>query len=247
MKTFTLKRTIFLLILVLIIAFAFSLFKDNLKNEMQKNLFGVKEFLWQIGANGEKSCIFLEARENINIIELENLQKENELLREIIGISINKDYDFEIAAVTGKNFFEDVVTVDKGIKNGIKEGMAVLTSEKALVGKILKVYNDYSEVLLISSKQSLIDVKIISRDNYAIAKGDDGQKITLDHLEKDSKVQEGDICVTSSLGGQYTEGILVGKIVKINDLASEVFKTGEIKQFFNLGDLDKVLIIKNDK
>jgi hypothetical protein len=29
-------------------------------------------------------------------------------------------------------------------------------------------------------------------------------------------------------------------------LGSEVFKTGEIKPFFNLKDLDKVLIIKND-
>jgi len=246
MKTFTLKRIILLLIIVLIIVFVFSFFEDNLKNGMQKSFLGIKESLWSIGSNKEKSCTYLEAKEDLKIVEFENLRKENELLREILGISFEKDYEFEIAAITGKNSFEDVLTVNKGISNGIKEGMAVLTSEKALIGKILKTYNNYSEVLLISNKDSAIDVKIVSSDVYAIAKGGSSQKVLLDYLEKDSGAKEGDICVTSSLGGQYKEGLLIGKIVKINDLGSEVFKTGEIKPFFNLKDLDKVLIIKND-
>lgn len=246
MKTFTLKRIIFLLIFVLIFVFISSFFKDDLKNRIQKNFLGVKEFLWGININKEKSCSYLEATNDLKIAELDSLKRENEFLREIIGISINEDYELEIGNVTGKNSFEDIITIDKGLKDNIKDGMAVLTSEKALVGKILKAYNDYSEVLLISSKQSLIDIKIVSYDEYAIAKGDD-KKILLDHLEKNTEVKEGDICVTSALGGQYKEGILVGKIVKTNDLASEVFTTGEIKQFFDLKDLDKVLIVKDDK
>ncbi|MGI6340997.1 MAG: rod shape-determining protein MreC [Minisyncoccales bacterium] len=246
MTTFTFKRTVFLLILVLISIFIFSFFKDDLQNGLQKNFSGIKEFLWSISVNKEKSCSFLEAKEDLGVVELENLKKENEFLREIVGISINEDYEFEIAAITGKNFFEDVITINKGMKNGIEEGMAVLTSEKALIGKVLKTHNDYSEVLLITNPQSLIDIKIASSDEYAIAKGEN-QKIKLDYLEKKSNVKEGDICITSALGGQYKEGFLVGKIISINDLGSEVFKVGEIKPFFKLTDLDKVLIIKDDK
>lgn len=246
MKTFTLKRIIFLLIFVFTFIFTFSFFKDDLKNGIQKNFFGFKQFLWEINTNKEKSCSYLEAQNDSKIAELDSLKKENEFLREIIGISINEDFELEIGNVTGKNSFEDVITIDKGLGHGVKDGMAVLTSEKALVGKILKAYDDYSEVLLISSKQSLIDIKIASYDEYAIAKGDD-EKIVLDHLEKNTEVKEGDICITSSLGGQYKEGILVGKIIKTDDLASEVFKTGEIKPFFKIKDLDKVLIIKDDK
>ncbi|HOI60375.1 MAG TPA: rod shape-determining protein MreC [Candidatus Pacearchaeota archaeon] len=246
MKTFTLKRIIFLLIFVFTFILILSFFKDDLKNGIQKNFLGLKQFFWEINTNKEKSCSYLEAQNDSKIAELDSLKKENEFLREIIGISINEDYKLEIGNVTGKNSFEDVITIDKGLRHGVKDGMAILTGEKALIGKILKAYDDYSEVLLISSKQSLIDIKIASYDEYAIAKGDD-EKIFLDHLEKNTEVKEGDICITSSLGGQYKEGILVGKIVKTNDLASEVFKTGEIKPFFNIKDLDKVLIIKDDK
>ncbi|MDD3032776.1 MAG: rod shape-determining protein MreC [Candidatus Pacebacteria bacterium] len=245
MKTFTLKRMFLLLITVAILIAVFYCLKDNLRNEIQKGSFG--GFLWSIGTSGSKSCGFLEAGEDLKDVQLELLKEENKMLREIMGISLNKDYEFKIASVTGKNVFEDVLTINLGSKDGIKTNMTVLTSEKALVGKILNVYEDYSEVLMITDKDSLIDIEIISRDVYALAKGDNNQKILLDNLEKDSEVLEGDICITSPLGGQYDEGFLVGKIIKKNDLASEVFETGEIKPFFTLKDLDKVLIIQNDK
>lgn len=245
MKTFTFKRILFLLLMVAIFVIIFYCCKDSLRNDLQKGT--VKEFLWSLGTRGEKSCSFQETEREAQIVELESLKEENEMLREIIGISLNKDYEFEIASVTGKNVFEDILTINLGSKEGIEEGMAVLTSEKALVGKILKTYEDYSEVLMISHKESSIDIKIVARGAYALARGDNGQKVILENLEKDLEVEEGDICVTSSLGGQYSEGLLVGKIIKKNDLASEVFETGEIRPFFNLQDLDKVLVLKNDK
>jgi len=197
--------------------------------------------------NQQKSCNFDEAKFDLKLAELSLATEENLLLREIIGISLHEDYVFEIAGITQKNVLEDVITINKGEKDGIKENMPVLTSEKALIGKIYKTYPDYSEVLLITSKKSIIDIKIVSKGDYAISKGEDNQKITLESLEKDSLVEEGDICITSALGGHYEEGFLVGKIVSISNLASEVFKTGKIEPFFTLNDLDKVLIIKNDK
>jgi hypothetical protein len=63
---------------------------------------GVKEFLWGININKEKSCSYLEAKNDLKIAELDSLKKENEFLREIIGISINEDYELEIGNVTGK-------------------------------------------------------------------------------------------------------------------------------------------------
>lgn len=246
MKTFAPKRMVFLLILVFVILFVFHFSKDVFKNGLHKNFSTFKEFLWSININQEKSCAFLEAKESFDLKEIETLKKENEFLKEIIGISIHDDYEFEIASVTGKNPFEDVITLNKGLKHGIEDNMAVLTSEKALIGKILKTYPDYSEVLLITNPQSQIDVKITPSNEYAMAEGDH-QKVKLDFLEKESNVEEGDLCITSALGGQYKEGFLIGKIIRLNDLGSEVFKTGEIRPFFKLTDLDKVLIIKNEK
>lgn len=244
MKTFTFKRIFLLLITVAILIVVFYCFKDSLRNEIQKASLG--GFLWSLGTSGNKSCNFLEAGQDLKDVRIELLEEENKTLREIMGISLNKDYEFKIASVTGKNVFEDVLTINLGLRDGIETNMTVLTSEKALVGRILNVYEDYSEVLMITNKDSLIDIEIISRDVYALAKGDGNQKVLLDNLEKDSEAIEGDICITSPLGGQYDEGFLVGKIVKKNDLASEVFETGEIKPFFDLKDLDKVLIIEND-
>ena len=247
MKTFNLKRIVFLLLIALAIIFVCSLFKDQIKNGMQNSFSGVKSFFWNLTTRDSKSCNFKEASYDIKLSRLSLLEEENALLKEIIGISLHEDYVFEIAGVTQKNILEDVIAVNKGEKDGIKEGMPVLTSEKALVGKVFKTYPDYSEILLITSKKSVIDIKIISEGDYAIAKGEDNLKIALDSLEKKSLVKEGDVCITSSLGGHYEEGLLVGKISSITNLASEVFKTGSIEPFFNLNDLDKVLIIKNDK
>ena len=79
--------------------------------------------------------------------------------------------------------------------------------KKLLSVKFLKSYNDFSEILLITNPQSLIDIIITPSNEYAMAKGDN-QKLKLDLLEKKAIASKEDVCVTSALEGNTKEAFL---------------------------------------
>jgi rod shape-determining protein MreC len=262
------KKTIaiFVLFFILIIFFNFSGFSDNIKNFSFFVSSPIQKIFWPVGKNisdftsgvlktgvlkKEIEILHHENQELIGqIISLIELRKENKALREALGLGLEKEFDLMLARATGKDIFRDSILIDKGSKDGVFEGLPVITRGKALSGRIGQVYDNFSEVILISNKESSFDAKIFeesadeSRQVYGIAKGKGGFGLYFDLIPKDQNVFERDIVVTSALGGIYPPGLLIGEIKEVKKSDIDPFQAAEIKPAFDIKDLDYLFIIK---
>lgn len=191
-----------------------------------------------------------ELRRKIQEIEAENLklreiEQENRILREALKAKPKKDFEFFISQMFSKDIISpDSILIKGGSVDGIQKGLPVITPENVLVGKIDKVYNNFSEVNLISSKDFSFDVKIFKDQLiYGIAKGKGNLEIYLDKVLPDAEIKERDILITAALGGIFPEGLLVGEIIKVRKSDTGPFQQAEVSPFFDIKELKNLFIV----
>jgi rod shape-determining protein MreC len=119
--------------------------------------------------------------------------------------------------------------------------MPVITQQKALVGKISKVYADFSIVTLATNPDMSFDVKVGS-DIDGLARGAGGSESFIDLVPKDKELKAGDPVYTNTLGGVFPGGLLVGTIknVRYNDV--ETFRSASLAPAFDAGQARQVFI-----
>jgi len=179
------------------------------------------------------------------LVSLKELKKENETLRQALNMGLEKEFQIQLAYLISKDTSQDSVLIDKGSKDGIKKGSPVITGEKIIVGRVGEVYEDFSEIILITNRKSSFDVQVLDKEIYGVAKGGGSLKIDLELIPKEKEILPGEIVVSTVLGHIFPKGLLVGEIkeVKKSDLAP--FQTAEIKPAFNLEALESLFIISD--
>jgi len=179
----------------------------------------------------------------VEIVTLQEFKKENEILREALKIGLEKQFKLALAEIIGKDAVKDSILINRGLKDGISQGLAVITEQKVLIGEINEVYNNFSKVKLITAKENSFDVEIENREVTALVKGKGNFNFYLDLIPREKEIKEGDLVITSALGGIFPKGLLVAEIKKVKKSDVEPFQQAEILPLFNLRELEKVFII----
>jgi len=165
-----------------------------------------------------------------NVAEL-NLLREKDLSQKIIILENVKykklidDYYIEDNEIVAKVLIDKQspylrsLIINKGSKNNIKLGMAVL-DEGYLVGKIVEVNFFTSRVLLISDINSKIPVSLQPGDIQAIMSGKHKQEGVLQYIRDKNLPEINDEIqvLTSGAGGLFKSGIPIGVIDTGKDL-----------------------------
>jgi len=133
--------------------------------------------------------------------------------------------------------------INKGSEDGILEKMPVITQQKSLVGKISEVYKNFSKVMLVSNKKCAFDAKIQEKNISGLVKGKGNFKILLDFVPQNEKISQEDIVITSSLGGLFPAGLLVGQIEEVKKSDIEPFQQVKIKPIFNIKEINFLFVI----
>jgi len=160
-------------------------------------------------------------------MQLSIVRKENERLRLLLSSPIRgeiKKMFAEILSVDGDPYSHQVV-INRGANDGVYEGQPVL-DEKGIVGQILHVGGSTSRVILISDISHAIPVRIQRNGLRLIASGS-GQIDRLIHnfVPHSADVKEGDLLVTSGLGGKFPEGYPVARVLLVRTDESREFAT----------------------
>ena len=186
----------------------------------------------------------LEALDLSNqIITLENI-KYKKLVDDYF---IKNNEIFAKVLIDRNSPFLRSVVLNKGSKNNIKLGMAVLDGEY-LIGKVVEVNFFTSRVLLLSDINSKIPVSISPNDKQAIMSGDGKQNATLQYIKGvDLENNDKDMMVTTSgAGGLFKSGILIGKIDFTENL-SKTLKVSIYKDFTQLKYVKVISFSKEEK
>lgn len=160
-------------------------------------------------------------------MQLDIVRRENERLRSLLSSPVRDDIKkmfAEILSVDGDPYSHQVV-INRGTNDGVFEGQPVL-DEKGIVGQILHVGATSSRVILISDNSHAIPVRIQRNGLRLIATGS-GQIDRLVHnfVPHSADVEEGDLLVTSGLGGKYPEGYPVSRVIYVRADESREFAT----------------------
>jgi len=190
-------------------------------------------------------------KENMELkIQKERNQKiheENERLLKLLEMKENSIYkgDLKFARVSFSdiNNLNNKIFIDLGTKDGIKIDMIAVYGDY-LVGKIVAVHNNYSEVELITNPISIISAKTMN-NILGIARGSDEENGFLYFQPSivEDNLKEGDEIVTSGISDIYPESIKLGKIEKIDNKENYSYKMVTIKPGFESKDLREVIII----
>ena len=190
-------------------------------------------------------------KENMELkIQKERNQKiheENERLLKLLEMKENSIYKgnlkFARVSFSDINNLNNKIFIDLGSKDGIKTDMIAVYGDY-LVGKIVAVHNNYSEVELITNPISIISAKTMN-NILGIARGRDEENGFLYFQPSivEDNLKEGDEIVTSGISDIYPESIKLGKIEKIDNKENYSYKMVTIKPGFESKDLREVIII----
>ena len=121
------------------------------------------------------------------------------------------------------------VVIDKGKIDGVYVGQPV-ANEKGIVGQVTFVSAHNSRVLLLTDSLSAIPVQVIRNDIRVIASGNGkSDRINLDHIPTSLDIEQGDLLVTSGLGGIYPEGFPVANVSRVERDTAREFAAIEAK------------------
>src|SRR4030043_1163403 len=203
-----------------------------------------------------------------NYVFLVHLQKENTLLKQRIGelqkeigelreMALAKEriqnllqfrekispsmIAAEVIGQDPSSWFKSV-TINKGEKDGVGKGMAVISPE-GVIGQILKAAPHYSTVLFITDYNSAIDSIIQRTRAKAIVGGKGENRCQLKYLLRTEEVAVGDAVVTSGLAGNFPKGLMVGEIKKVDKKGHGVFQYAELTPSVDFTQLEEVFVI----
>jgi len=182
------------------------------------------------------------------VVALREYRIQNQRLRELLDYrDENARYKMLVADVIGRNpgnWFGEV-KVNRGANHGVERGMAVVLPA-GLVGRVIAVAPNTSDVLLITDPRSGVGAMVQETRTPGVVKGvlDRTQPLRMFYLSRDAKVERGQYVVTSGLG-EVPKGIPVGCIISTEKDAAGLTQTAEVSPLVDFNRLEEVLIILN--
>lgn len=179
------------------------------------------------------------------ICAFEELKAENNRLKELLSLKERLSVDSVACRVIGReisNWTENLI-VDKGSKDGLRKDMAVLANS-AVIGKIAAAGRSSARVLLLTDPEMRISVISQRTRVEGLIYGIGRRRAIMKFIPKDADIKQGDIIVTSGLGGIYPGGILAGKVLNIKFESNRLYKFALIEPAVNTMAVEEVMAVK---
>ncbi|MGC2449024.1 MAG: rod shape-determining protein MreC [Candidatus Sulfotelmatobacter sp.] len=134
-----------------------------------------------------------------------------------------------------------VVYIDKGKNAGIDRDMAVITAD-GIVGKVLLVYPNEAQVLLISDQSSGVGAILENSRLQGVLRGSPNGEVALERIMSDETVQPGETVLTSGGDQIFPKGLHVGTVTKVG-AGKDLFLNIKIRPAADLSKLEEVLVL----
>lgn len=217
---------------------------NGLVASMNNVSHGVREYflLRQINSTLAEENAYLRSK-----FEALNQARYINPLPAITDSTVINQYDFESAKVVSNtvNRFTNFLTINKGREDGIKRGMAVISSLGA-VGKVRTVSNHYSVVTSILHVDVQVSALLKRTGHFGTIQWDgvDPDFVKLEYIPRHVQPVKGDSVVTSGYNAIFPEGVMIGLIEEVQ-LTDELFYDLKVRLSQDFRKLSYVEVVKN--
>lgn len=279
MKNKDLKKRYMVLIILIIVAImcgitSFSIKENKHLNFFEKTIKDTTTFVMKlcykpigfiknkVKENNEKNNMYKKYKKlekkvkeaDFNIARIKELEKEVKDLKSSLKLKDTMGEYKKINANVvnrGVGSWYNTLTIDKGSKSGIKNGMAVIVSE-GLIGKVINVSNFSSTVKLLSTDElsNKISVKIeVDGDSIygLLSKYDKEKNIYLvEGISDNCDIKKDSQVVTTGLSEIFPSGILLGKVKDVVVDEYELAKVVEVTPSVKFDDITIVTVLDRE-
>lgn len=180
------------------------------------------------------------------LVSYQESYQEAQRLKKLQSIADSGNDRFIAARVIGREqaAISRTVLINKGSSDGLKNGMPVI-APPGLIGRLVDVSWHVSRVLLLIDENSNIDGIIQRNRTQGIVSGAGSRGMILKYVSKVQDVQEGDIVVSSGMGGVFPKGWLIGQVIRVDRQEASLFLKIHVASFVDFSKLEEVLILSS--
>lgn len=140
--------------------------------------------------------------------------------------------------------FTQTLTIDAGTKSGVRANMTVI-SGFGLVGVVKIAYANSAVVQLASDPAFRVGARIAGSQQIGILSGQGTRKGVLQLLDNTTEVKVGDAILArgSNNGRPFVPGVPIGEVTSVDNSASAVTQTADVKFYVNFSALGVVAVV----
>jgi rod shape-determining protein MreC len=145
------------------------------------------------------------------------------------------------------NAQKNYIQINRGFNQGIKDNMAVVSSDGCVVGVVVNVSPNFSQVMSLLHVQSTVSIALKKSGDFGTVEwdGKDPRYLLLKRIPKTVELVIGDTVLTSSVSFNFPPGYMVGTIANIKlDNTSGMYLL-KVKTAANFYNLQQVHVIEN--
>ena len=181
--------------------------------------------------------------------QLSALMAENTRLRALLNSSALLRNDVLVAELIGvsPDPVRHQMILNKGANEGVYVGQSLIDAE-GLLGQVVEVSELSSRVLLITDATHALPVQVNRNGVRAIAEGTGALgSLEIHHVAATTDIEEGDLLVSSGLGGRFPVGYPVAEVSKVVRDPGQTFATVEARPVAALDRSRHVLLVFADQ
>ncbi|MEE8343825.1 MAG: rod shape-determining protein MreC [Woeseiaceae bacterium] len=173
------------------------------------------------------------------------LEAENARLRAMLEARTRVREEVRVAGImsVSANPFRHDLVIDKGQNDGVYDGQAMVDAE-GVVGQVIETGLFSAQAVLISDPDHALPVEINRNGLRTIAVGTgEFDRLDLPFLPNNADVRQGDLLVTSGLGGAFPAGYPVAIIDNVTRVPQEPFAAVSARPAAKLNQIREIMLI----
>lgn len=206
----------------------------------------------------EKYEKLIKKYDKVKLMETKYEEAEKEIndLKKVLELNNTlSESSYMNATIINRNigYWYNIVTIDKGEKDGVKKDMAVINND-GLIGIVTKTskLNSTVKLLTTSDTNNKISVKIkVDEDEYIfgllVGYDKNNKSFIIEGIAENKEIPISSIVTTTGLGNNFPSGILIGRVNKITKDNFDLARTVLVKSSVDFDNINYVTILKKEE
>jgi len=181
------------------------------------------------------------------LVQMHELEVENQDLRNLLGLK-ERTGPGQLIPVTviarDDTPYVQAITIDHGENDGVKQD-AIVVTHQGLVGRVVHSNPTSAKVQLINDLNSSVSVRLQteSRTTGVLRGQSQGNSMVITYIPQTDTVQSGDLVLTAGLGGVYPEGLVVGRVARVERKDADPFQAAVVDPAVQMDKLERLYVL----
>lgn len=183
--------------------------------------------------------------QNARLQRMAALEAENARLRALLDSTVKVGDSILIAEIVSvdMNPYRNMIVINKGGQDGVYVGQALIDAD-GIVGQVTRDRLYSAEAMLVTDVDHALPIELARNRLRSIAVGTgELDRLSLPFLPSNADVREGDLLVSSGLGGTFPPGYPVGVVRQVNSITGQPFLEVNAEPAAALNRIREVLLI----